>query len=368
MGLVWLIIFIPLPANTIVNRQENTILVNTHSHTEYSHDGIISTRGLQKWHERNGFDAFFITDHNHHQQTLKTVMDQKRGLLPGEPLILGGEEYSGSNHMTLLGLTRNFITRGLNDRQVIDSAHADGGVVIVAHWFDDERESIPFFLDMGVDGFEIANQATGLSYDRRIFRDITNACTAHGLIMNGAADYHGYGSSCFVWNALEIPGWHQMECDQKRESIMQLLRARDIHRIRVLLYHDRHVFDRSRVVLSPVYNFIGYFRTLGPAQLLSWFLWLILLTVIGYRLAKSIKGRISFRALQGMALASSVFLLTSGTLLRLKAGKLAAFNDIYAEYSTLALLCGSGFLLYVLILIFFEFRKRSSMIYPMKKQ
>ncbi len=54
--------------------------------------------------------------------------------------------------------------------------------------------------------------------------------------MIGAADYHGYGSSCFVWNALEIPGWHQMDTERKRESIMELLRQRDMTRIRVLLY------------------------------------------------------------------------------------------------------------------------------------
>jgi len=88
-----------------------------------------------------------------------------------------GEEFSGSNHMTLLGLKRNFITRGLNDQQVIDSTHNDKGIVIVAHWFDGERESIPFFLDMGVDGFEIANQASELSYERRVFKAIKEACS-----------------------------------------------------------------------------------------------------------------------------------------------------------------------------------------------
>ena len=46
--------------------------------------------------------------------------------------------------MTLLGITSNFITRGLTDQQVIDATHNDKGVVIVAHWFDGERETYPF--------------------------------------------------------------------------------------------------------------------------------------------------------------------------------------------------------------------------------
>ena len=360
LGLLWLIIYIPMPANRIVNQQEHTILINTHSHTEYSHDGIISTKGLQKWHKKNGYDAFFITDHNHHQKTMEAVKAQEQGLLPEAPLLMVGEEYSGSNHMTLLGLTRNFITRGLTDQQVIDSTHDDNGVVIVAHWFDGERESIPFFLGMGVDGFEIANQADGLTYERRIFKDITEACMSNGLIMNGAADYHGYGSSCFVWNALEIPGWHQMDPEQKRESIMQVLRQRDMTRITVLLYNDRNTFDRSRVLLSPPYTIVSYFRTLNTIQLLSWFLWLVLLAILGTRLAKRIKGNVCFRTMQAVALTSTVFLLVNGTVLNLRARSLTEYNDIYTEYSTIMLWCGAGFLIYSFILIFIELRRRRS--------
>ena len=360
LGLLWLIIYVPLPSNTIVNQQEHSILINTHSHTEYSHDGIISTKGLQKWHKKNGFDAFFLTDHNHHLKTMEAVKAQDDGLFPKEPLMLIGEEYSGSNHMTLLGLKRNFITRGLSDQQVIDSTHEDQGVVLVAHWFDGERQSIPYYLDMGVDGFEIANQGYGLAYEPGIFKAITEACSSRGLIMNGAADYHGYGSSCFVWNALDIPGWKQMEAEGKREAIMEVLRRKDRSRIRVLLYSDRRVFDRSRVVLSPVYNLVNYFRTLKVLQLLSWLFWLVALTYLHGRLAKRNKGPVSFRILQAVALTGSLFLLLNGILLKLKVRELSGYNEIYGEYGTLLLSCGAGFLLYSLVLLFVEFKRKKA--------
>lgn len=358
LAFLWLIIYIPLPANTIVNRQEHSILINTHSHTEYSHDGIISTRGLQKWHKKNGFDAFFITDHNHHERTMEAVMAQEQGSLPEGPLMMVGEEFSGSNHMTLLGLKRNFPTRGLTDQQVIDSTHDDRGMVIVAHWFDGENESIPYYLDMGVDGFEIANQAYGLAYEQRIFRDITEACISNDLLMTGGADYHGYGSSCFVWNALEIPGWHQMENGQKRESIMGLLRQKDMSKIRVLLYHDRNVKDRSLVLLSPLFNTVDYFRTLNLVQVLAWIIWLVLLSIPIRNLSKRTTNPLSFRIIQTLALAGSVFLLFNGTQLKLKAREFTEYNDIYTEYSTLLLSCGAGFLLYSFILVFAELKRK----------
>jgi len=360
LGLLWLIIYLPLPANTIVNQNEETILINTHSHTEFSHDGIISTKRLQEWHKKNGFDAFFITDHNHHKHTMEAVRAQDQGSYPEKPLMIIGEEFSGSNHMTLLGLKRNFITRGLSDQQVIDSTHEDQGVVIVAHWFDGERESIPFFLDMGVDGFEIINQGSGLQYEQRIFSAITEACFSNNLIMTGVADYHGYGSSCFAWTALEIPDWHQMDPAHKREAIMQVFRSRDMSRIRVLIYHDRNVFDRSRVLLSPIYTFVSYFRTLKVLQLLSWFLWMILLRILRSWLAKRTKGSISYRCIQALAVISGIFLFISGILFRLKAPGLSGYNDIYAEYSTY-LLCGGAFIMiYSFLLLFFEHKKKTN--------
>ncbi len=360
LGLLWLIIFMGLPANTIVNNKEDTILVNTHSHTEYSHDGIISQPGLQKWHKNNGYDAFFITDHNHHEKTLEAVKAQEAGTLPREPLIICGEEFSGSNHMTLLGLNRNFITRRLSDQQVIDSTHDDHGIVIVAHWFDGERKSIPYFIGMGVDGFEVANQAAGLSYDRRIFHNIINACTSNGLIMNGAADYHGYGSPCFVWNALEIPGWHSMDMDHQRESILNLLRQKNTNKIQVLLYNDRHVFNRSYAGLSPVYTLLSYFRTLNLIQVISWLIWLIIIRTIVIKLSGPKKQRGSPTILEIVSIVSSIYLLVHGFILQNKAHDLTAYNDIYSEYSNIMLLCGAGFLIYSSVLQFFKLKRKPS--------
>jgi hypothetical protein len=358
LGLLWCIIFMWLPANTIVNHREDSILVNMHSHTEYSHDGIISTERLQKWHGRNGFDAFFITDHNHHQKTVEAVKAQEGGRLPKEPLILCGEEFSGSNHMTLLGLTGNFNTHGQTDQQVIDATHKENGVVIVAHWFDGERKSIPYFIEMGVDGFEIANQAYGLKYDNSVFQNIVNSCTSKGLIMNGAADYHGYGSPCFVWNAMEVPGWKDMDMDRKRESVMDLLLRKDMDKIRILLYNDRYVFNRSYVILSPVYTLLSYFRTLNVWQVLSWLIWIVLMGMIGAKLARRKGNRGSLMLLAPVSLVSSLYLLVQGLLLRVKAGSLKEFNDIYSEYSNIMLVCSAVFLLYVSVIMVFEVRKK----------
>ena len=141
---------------------------------------------------------------------------------------------------------------------------------------------------------------------------------------------------------------------------MQVLRQRDMTRITVLLYNDRNTFDRSRVLLSPPYTIVSYFRTLNALQLLSWFLWLVLLATLRTRLANRIKGSVCLRTMQAVALTSTVFLLVNGTVLNLRARSLTEYNDIYTEYSTIMLWCGAGFLAYTTLLIFFELRKKPS--------
>lgn len=361
LGLLLIIIFTPLPANTIVNNAANAVLVNTHAHSEYSHDGIISQAGLLQWHTYNGFDAFFITDHNHHEKTLEAVKDQEEGALPETPLILCGEEFSGSNHMTLLGLKRNFVTKGLSDQEVIDLTHEDKGIVIVAHWFDGERKSIPYFLDLSVDGFEIANQGYGLKYDERVFDKIVEACSENGLIMNGAVDYHGYGNACFVWNAFSIPGWHTMGYQQKRESVLEVLRNRDMNRIKVLLYNDRHVFERDQVYLSPVCTIISYFRTLNFWQVLSWMAWLVIiryivLGMIGWNRKRKVPVD-PLHILGIFAFLSSLYILFKGIDMLNKSQFLIGYNDIYTEYGTIMLWSGGGFMIYLILLTIFEMRR-----------
>ena len=83
-----LIIFIPLPNNTIINNSEGSVLVSTHSHSEFSHDGLISQKGLWEWHKKNSFDAFFITDHSNHAKTYELAEKQRLNKFPQYPLIM----------------------------------------------------------------------------------------------------------------------------------------------------------------------------------------------------------------------------------------------------------------------------------------
>lgn len=356
------IIFIPLPNNTIINNAENTILVNTHSHTEYSHDGLISQKGLWKWHKRNGFDAFFITDHNNHDFTYDFVEAQRNNKFPDEPMVMLGEEFSGSNHLSMLGLKAKFSTQRFADSTVINLTHAGRGAVLVNHWFDGEHQSMEYYKNLGVDGFEIENTATDKTYDREVYLRMKDFCTSNNLIMNGGVDFHGYGNVCSLWNAFEIPGWHNLDPVAKEEAILAIIKNRDQSKLDILLYNDRPYYDAQHLFFSPLFTLFNYFRTLNIFQVFFWSIWILFFTFIKNRIAekKHLSRQLTSQKLVSVfSLFSALFLLVLGWIYYSRINNITGFTEMYAEYSNLLFLIGSVFLIYSGIVMYFRnFKKR----------
>ncbi len=358
-----LIIFVPFPNNTIINNAPNTILVTTHSHTEYSHDGLMSQEGLWKWHKRNGFDAFFITDHNNHDKTMDFVEAQRNHEFSIEPLVIGGEEFSGSNHLSLLGLKRKFSTKGFSDSTAIDSVHANHGAVIVNHWFDGERMSLAYYKSSGVSGFEIENTATEKTYDREVYQRIKNFCEQNQLLMVGGLDFHGYGNVCSLWNAFQIPGWHKLNPASKEEAILSIIRSNDQSKLKVLLYKDRPYYSEDNLLFSPLFTVFNYFRTLNVFQVVSWVVWISLFTIVMKRIYGNQKLISHFsidRIIPVKGLAGAVFMLVLGAVYYSRIKHVADFTEMYEEYSTLLLYVGSAFLIYSGVVVYFRiFRSKN---------
>ena len=358
------LIFVPLPNNTIVNKNPDRVLVTTHSHTEWSHDGLISQKRLWEWHRRNGFDAFFITDHNNHDHTLDFKEAQRNGAFPMEPLVMCGEEFSGSNHLSLLGLQHKFSTHGLPDSTVVDTVRNNGGAVIVNHWFDGQHNTMAYYRDLGVDGFEIENTATDRAYDRKVYEQIKAFAKENNLILNGGLDFHGYGNVCSLWNAFDIPGWHRMTPEDKERSILNIIRNRDQARLSVLLYHDRAYYENKNLFFRPVITFFNYFRTLNPMQVLSWALWVALFVMIKRQFSHTQKAA---RVCRGNVLlplavfAGSLLMLGFGIFYHMKIAEVAGSdNDIYLEYSHLFFMAGGILLLYSMIILYFRIIRKNT--------
>ena len=354
-----IIVFIHLPNNTIINNSANSVLVTTHSHSEFSHDGLTTQQDLWQWHKRNGFDAFFITDHNNHNKTLDFVESQRNNMFPINPLVMCGEEFSGTNHLSLLGLKRKFNTRGYADSTVIDSVLANNGAVIVNHWYDGKHKSLEYYKNIGVNGFEIENSATERFYNRDIYNEIKEYCEGNGLIMNGGLDFHGYGNVCSIWNAFEIPGWDSMDPVSKENAILDIIKTNDQNKLKVLIYKDRPFYDSDNLLFSPLFTFINYFRTLNIYQVISWIFWIILFAMLDNKLSSSPELKRSFTAnklVPVFSLLSSLFLLWVGIKYYLRIEDIIGFTELYEEYSTILLYVGATLFIYSSLITFVRYK------------
>ncbi len=349
------ILFVPLPNNTIVNNSKDRVLLTTHAHTEFSHDGLISQTNMWEWHKKNGFDAFFITDHANYQKSLEFSQEQKNGAFPIEPLVLVGQEFSGTNHMSLLELNGKFHTEGMEDKAVIDSVHHYGGAVIVNHWFDGKGKGKAYYEELGVDGFEIENSGKSLYYDRKLFRQLIDFCKESGLIMIGGLDFHGYGRVCSLYNALEIPDWNVLDYKKKEQAILNILKKGPQEKVKVLLYKDRPYYADSNLWLRPFLTAVNYFRTLNFAQVLSWTFWLWFFQFMANRAAKTVA--LKSNRLLFLSFPCAVFLMVLGGHYYFLGKAVAGYSEVYTEYSHLLVPIGLGLLLYCLALAYFRVSK-----------
>lgn len=355
------LIFVDLPNDRIVNKTSDWVLVTTHSHTEYSHDGLISEEGLLKWHQRNGFDAFFITDHSNHGATLRFVNSRKGKEQAGEPVVFCGEEFSGSNHMSLLSLKTDFVTRGQSDSAIVAKAHADGAAILVNHWFDGEHKTLEYYKNLGVDGFEIENTATEKRYNREVYKRIKSFCESKGLVMNGGLDFHGYGSACTLWNAFEIPGWKEMSYEDKQEAVLSIIKAHDQGKLKVLLLNDRPYYEPKRLLFRPIITLFNYFRTLNFLQVISWICWILVLAFLKSKqaLTPALSKKYSCQRIGTLvAFVTSVFLISLGITYFSRVQHVDEFTKMYPEYGRLLLLTGFPLLILSGALLYFRMIKK----------
>jgi len=197
-----------LTTDAIVGGGGGTV-IDYHAHTSASHDGRPgwTLAKLADWHERQGYEASYVTDHN-------VVYD---GSLPPASTsisLLPGVEWSvHQQHVVAIGpvepLPRDSF-QGSTARmiRIFAAIERQGGLSIASlpeywryHWDD-----LGAFVVAGVDGFEIVNCAPkALAFPSDLRRQVLALAGSRDLMVVGASDNHGWGQVTCVWN-VSLPG------------------------------------------------------------------------------------------------------------------------------------------------------------------
>jgi hypothetical protein len=198
-----------LTTDAIVGGAGGTV-IDYHAHTKASHDGRPgwTLAKLAEWHERQGFEASYVTDHN-------VVYDGSLPVPEGTSIsLLPGVEWSvHQQHVVAIGpvepVSRDSF-QGSTARmlRIFAAIERQGGLSIASlpeywryHWND-----LGAFVVAGVDGFEIVNCAPkALAFPSDLRRQVFTLAGSHDLMVVGASDNHGWGQVTCVWN-VSLPG------------------------------------------------------------------------------------------------------------------------------------------------------------------
>ena len=202
-------VLLPRPVPRLVHDGAGTVL-DYHAHTNASHDGRPgwTLAKLADWHERQGYEASYVTDHN-------IVYDGSLPLPEGTPIsLLPGVEWSvHQQHVVAIGPVEpvprdSFQGSTARMIRIFAAIERQGGLSIASlpeywrnHWDD-----LGAFVLGGVDGFEIVNCAPkALGFPTDLRRQVVTLAGSHDLMVVGASDNHGWGQVTCVWN-VSLPG------------------------------------------------------------------------------------------------------------------------------------------------------------------
>ena len=264
----------------------NLVAVDFHSHTSASHDvrgdgmaGFDTGKNLE-WHDRAGFDAVFVTDHN-----------TTEGLVPVDvPVALcrGREVSAWRSHIVLLGGELDSVQGPYGEgwpglaRLLADADTAYGALAVASipeyvrnHW-----GRLDSLVAAGVDGFEIVNASPKANELSRARRDTVIALARRtGTFVVGVSDNHGLGATSMVWSLVSVPGW-EVEPDRLCWGVMDALQG-GYPAVQVVERHRLRADAWWPLWLTPLGLLWETWRGMGWEMTAAWLAWIWALWVVG---------------------------------------------------------------------------------------
>ncbi len=232
---IFLFILVPRPLLTVEVSDPEVMVLDFHTHTNRSWD-VRQTATLSKqiqFRRSGGFDAFFVTNHNSRYSALET--NAATAAIAGStiPIPFRGEEISQSSfNLIVLGpdvenpdtdspelnKARNPLLKNRDNSETLVIATVD------VDWWKHPEILDPFVL-AGLNGIELAKSSPkGLDLTVEDRERMVRYARKNNLIITGASDNHGFGSTDYVWNLLRLPGWRTMKPAELERAVLLEIR------------------------------------------------------------------------------------------------------------------------------------------------
>ena len=279
----------PRPMAALRVSDPDAVIVDVHSHTNFSHDGRadFSPRVNRAWHQAAGFDVAYITDHRSFDGAAEAM-----GLNPrvsGDSIVmLSGLEFVMHNsHLIALGITAP------DERWLyVDRRKAHPGwpppirpPPVLIQTIPENLDNLPPPDSTGTPGvlaIELSDGAPrGIAQAQRDRARILHLSDSLHLALVAASNNHGWGRTAVAWSVLRIPGWRALTPDSLDNAIQQRIRTARRQAVQVIERRSPST-DRSRVALAATLPAVAWnlFVTLSPMERVSWIVWAWIIAVL----------------------------------------------------------------------------------------
>jgi len=99
-----------------------------------------------------------------------------------------------------------------------------------------------------------------------------------------STDWHGWGGNSRTWTLLRLPGSRELPRQQQVDAVVRLLREGEREEVVPVVAGYQGEVSTLRVILSPLVESARYAAELSPDRLLGWWLWALVLWLLGQRL------------------------------------------------------------------------------------
>ena len=275
------LLFTPFPLLKIVP-DNSYCIVDPHSHTFYSHDGLVSPLQNLNWHVKQGFDAWFVTEH---YNIKGGIAEQDLSMTTPYKSMIGEEVRvkDDPHYFLALGITGSVAGWCPDNcpstvKDLAGAVHKQGGALVLALWWMDGKIDLEHYVHDGVDAFEIANAGHKQKLTNRVRTMAYRVSQKYHIPLLASSDWHGWGNYAYTWTAFPITGFSAYNLPQLQHIIISMLRSKQNNGIIPVIYdYPRQEWGTARYLFAPFFDFYYYFSTLPFADYISWVVWTLLL-------------------------------------------------------------------------------------------
>ena len=272
------IILVRIPTWRAVAPYPDVLLVELHTHTFGSHDGLISARDCLRWHRQRGCDVVAVTEHDTPKGSLEaSAIAENDESLP--PVIPGVELHlENLGYICAIGPKEQLAQHAFTNSQgsFIPWFHQNchGVVFALTHTFTSgiaER-----FAKLGIDGFDAASDGHS-SLSALLQNEVFAAADNYQLPLVSWTDWHGIGGILRTWTAIRVPSASTLSGQQRAEAVLDALRRHKRSNITPLVIGRMKQVSPARAIFAPFIESMRYALELSPLRLLAWWVWSIAL-------------------------------------------------------------------------------------------